>query len=600
MSKEIRMGNFGCDNVVWDLSDLFKSEQDEAITLVTNDVLEKAASFEQTYKSRLHSLAATELKQAYEAYEMLLTPLYKLGQYASLRNAIDTQNETIKKLVSKIDDVESTVANHLVFFDLELSKFDASYMDTLVKDATLRNYAYSLFRSHQTAQYNLNEAEEKIINLKDVTGSQGYKKLYSELTASFSFTMELDGKKQVLTGPEMRNLRLHHDQAVRKEAMELFFDAYKQNEITITHIFNSILKDFNTERKLRGYKLPIHVRNISNDLSDQTIDLLHNVTTQSNKLVQRYYRLKKELLGLNEMTLSDIYAPFPNVNDVFSYSDAKKLVLDGFYEFDSEFGDIAKAMFDRNRIHAPVVKHKRGGAFCSGSTPDCYPYVMLNFLGKPRDVSTMAHELGHAIHDVLASKQTLTNYHPILPLAETASVFSEMLVTDILKKRLTDKQSKIVMLSEKLEDIFATSHRQNMFSEFEKASHLKVSDTLLSSQELCDIYNQHLKSMFGDSVAITAEYQWEWATIPHFLDYPFYVYAYNFGNLLVFALYQLYLEEGASFVPQLKTLLAAGSSASPLDITRSIGVDIESEAFWQKSIVYIEEMVNELETLVRS
>ena len=250
MSKEIRMGNFGCDNVVWDLSDLFKSEHDQAITLVINDVLEKAASFEKTYKSMLHSLSVTELKQAYEAYESLLTPLYKLGQYASLRNAIDTQDETIKKLVSQIDDVESTVANHLVFFDLELSKFDASYMDTLVKDATLRNYAYSLFRSHQTAQYNLNEAEEKIINLKDVTGSQGYKKLYSELTASFSFTMELDGKKQVLTGPEIRNLRLHHDQAVRKKAMELFFDAYKQNEITITHIFNSILKDFNTERSL--------------------------------------------------------------------------------------------------------------------------------------------------------------------------------------------------------------------------------------------------------------------------------------------------------------------------------------------------------------
>jgi len=225
---------------------------------------------------------------------------------------------------------------------------------------------------------------------------------------------------------------------------------------------------------------------------------------------------------------------------------------------------------------------------------------MLNYLGKPRDVSTMAHELGHAIHDVLASKQTLTNFHPILPLAETASVFSEMLVTDHLKKQLTDKQSKIVMLCEKCEDIFATSHRQNMFSMFEKQSHSSISDKLLSSDELCELYHEQLLSMFGDSVTITPEYHWEWASIPHFLDYPFYVYAYNFGNLLVFALYQMYLEEGQDFVPKLKTLLEAGSFQSPLDITRSIGIDIESADFWQKSIVYIQDMVDELEAVVRS
>ena len=594
------MASFGCEDIIWDLTDLFESEQDPRIQAVMDTVLNEAANFEKTYKSRLRSLSVEDLNQAFKQSEALLTPLYKLSQYAGLRNAIDTHDEAIKTLVAHIDDVESTVANHLVFFDLELSSFDKGYLDSLLQESVIKNYAYTLLRSHKTAQYNLNESEEKIINLKDVTGSQGYKKLYSELTASFSFRMELDGKDQVLTGPEIRNLRLHKDQSVRQKAMALFFDEYKKNEITITHIFNYILKDFNTERRLRGYQLPIHVRNISNDLSDHTIDILHDVTTQSNKLVQRYYRLKKELLHLNTMTLADIYAPFPNVDEHFSYSEAQNLVLDGFYEFDSEFGDIAKAMFDQNRIHAPVIKHKRGGAFCSGSTPDCYPYVMLNYLGKPRDVSTMAHELGHAIHDVLASKQTLTNYHPILPLAETASVFSEMLVTDVLKKRLTDKQSKIVMLSEKLEDIFATSHRQNMFSEFEKTSHLTVSDKLLSSQQLCSIYKDHLELMFGDSVNITSEYHWEWATIPHFLDYPFYVYAYNFGNLLVFALYQLYLEQGDAFVPDLKKLLAAGSFASPLDITQSIGIDIESEAFWQKSIVYIEDMLNELETVLRS
>jgi len=594
------MDNFGSGDVVWDLSDLFESENDPKIDTCIETVLSQAKNYEQTYKTKLRLLSPEKLAQAFQELEALLLPLYKLSQYCSLRTAIDTHADVLKKLEARVDDVESEVANYLVFFDLELGTFENEHVDFLIKNSELSNYTYSILRAHQTALYNLNESEEKMINLKDVTGAQGYKKLYAQLTASFSFDIELDGKIQTLTGSEMRNLRLHKDQSVRQKAMKMFFDEYKKNDIAMTHIFNYVVKDFNMERKLRGYKMPMDVRNISNDLSNQSIDILHHVTTESNKLVQRYYRLKKELLGLDSMTLADIYAPLPNVNETFMYDDAKNLVLESFSSFDSEFGNIAREMFDTHRIHAPVIKHKRGGAFCSGSTPDCYPYVMLNYLGKPRDVSTMAHELGHAIHDVLASKQTLTNFHPILPLAETASVFSEMLVTDHLKKQLTDKQSKIVMLCEKCEDIFATSHRQNMFSMFEKQSHFSISDKLLSSDELCELYHEQLLSMFGDSVTITPEYHWEWASIPHFLDYPFYVYAYNFGNLLVFALYQMYLEEGQDFVPKLKTLLEAGSFQSPLDITRSIGIDIESADFWQKSIIYIQDMVDELEAVVRS
>ena len=336
------MGSFGSENVIWDLSDLFDSVDDSRIQLVIDEVLKRSADFAKTYKTRLRSLSIAELYDAFKESEDLLIPLYKLSQYASLSNAIDTQDEAIKSLVARVDDVESDVANYLVFFDLELSQFDKDYLDTLLQDSVIKNYAYSILRSYQTAQYNLNESEEKMINVKDVTGSQGYKKLYSELTSSFSFKIELDGKEQVLTGPEIRNLRLHKDQAVRQKAMKLFFQAYQDNHITLTHIFNNLLKDFNTERKIRGYQSPIHVRNISNDLSEQAIDTLHRVTTRSNTLVQRYYRLKKELLGLDKMTLSDIYAPFPNLDETFSYSEAKQLVLDGFYEFDSEFGDMLK------------------------------------------------------------------------------------------------------------------------------------------------------------------------------------------------------------------------------------------------------------------
>jgi oligoendopeptidase F len=223
---------------------------------------------------------------------------------------------------------------------------------------------------------------------------------------------------------------------------------------------------------------------------------------------------------------------------------------------------------------------------------------MLNFLGKPRDIATMAHELGHAIHDMLCSKQTLINFHPILPLAETASVFAEMLITDHLLKTETDTRSKINILTDKLEDIFATSHRQNMFSQFEMATHKHIESDRLSSQDLCKIYKEELKKMFGDAVQYPEEYQWEWSSIPHIFESPFYVYAYNFGNLLVMAMYQQYLEEGKAFMPKYKEFLSYGSSQSPKDITATIGADINTSEFWQKSITYIESLLSELERLV--
>ncbi|RAP29920.1 peptidase M3 [Candidatus Marinamargulisbacteria bacterium SCGC AG-343-D04] len=589
-----------CKNVHWDLSDLYSSEKDPSIQKDLNKCTEKAKNFQKKYKNKLNSCTSKEITQAFKELETLFNPLYKVSQYASLRYSIETQNDTLKALCSHIDDIESEISNLTLFFSLELGKLSKEKVNALTKDPCLKNYHYNILREHQTAKYNLSEEEEKIINLKDVTGMNGYQNLYGELTASFSFEITIDGKKKTLTGPEIRNLRYHHDQKVRQNAMEIFFSTYKENKIVVTHLFNHIFKDYNTERKLRGYKHPMSIRNISNDLPDKAVDTLHDVTTKSNTLVQRYYKLKKKLLKLKKMTLADIYAPLPDHKKTFSYKESKSIVLDSFYAFDKEFGDIANMMFEENRIHAPVLKGKRGGAFCSGYTPDINPYVMLNFLGKPRDISTMSHELGHAIHDVLASKQSLFNYHPILPLAETASVFSEMITTDFLLKNITDKQTKIIMLCEKLEDTFATSHRQNMFSEFEKAIHAKSSEGLLSADDFCATYKTLLKQVFKDSVEITDEYQWEWATIPHFVDYPFYVHAYNFGNLLVFSLYQQYLEQGISFIPKLKECLAAGSSDNPQKIAKIVDADITDQKFWNKSIIYIEGMINELETLLSS
>lgn len=593
------MSKTGAESVKWKLNDLFLGLNDKALLKILESSEKNALEFSKKYKGKLAALSAKKLAEAYHELETLLTPIYKAAQYIHLEYAIDTADSQIKQMVSRIDEVESKVSNALVFFDLEVSAFSKEHISVLKKNSDLAPYHYEIEQQVKTAKHNLSEAEEKLGTLKNLTGSNAWKKLYSELTSSFEFEFKLDGKVQKMNGSQLRALRQHPNKKVRRDAMKLFYSRYEEHQLILGHIYYNIVKSYSIEKDLRGYKSAISIKNTHNDLPDAIIETLHNVTTKSNTLVQRYYKLKKKILKLPDLTLADIYAPLPKSDRKFSYTEAKELVLEGFKAFDDEFYTIAKHMFDNQRVHAPVQPKKRGGAFCSGSTPDVYPYVMLNFLGQPRDVATIAHELGHAIHDVLASKQTLFSYHPILPLAETASVFAEMIITDKLLKSESSKSAKISLLTDKLEDIFATSHRQNMFSNFEMACHQRLANEQIDAAELSKMYTKELKSMFGKSVTYTPEYQWEWATIPHIHESPFYVYAYNFGNLLVFALYQQYLTQGKSFIPKLKTLLASGSCKSPVDICKQAGIDIKKDTFWQQSIDYIESLIKELESLLK-
>ncbi|MEK9656844.1 MAG: M3 family oligoendopeptidase [bacterium] len=589
----------GAEEIIWDLSDLFLSETDPQIDLVFKQIQKDAQSFSTQYKDKVATLDALALKTAYEQYERIKKPLYKLCQYASLRTAIDSADDTLKAFDSKVDTFASEMSNVMLFFGLELSALSKDTQQALLDDPVLEDLRYALQRSFYLGQYDLSEKEEQLINIKDLTGADAMEKLYEQFTSDFSFDIEIKGEMKTLNGSQLRALRQDPDPDVRKRAMELFFSRYKSHGLVFSHLYNHLLKDHHLEGSLRGYKTPLAQRAEAQDLSESLINTLESVTTSSYHLVQRYYRLKSTLLNM-PLTLSDIYAPLPQAMSQYSYEESKKIVLDSFEAFDQDFYQGAKLMFDQNRIHAPVLSAKRGGAFCSSSVPEVNPYVMLNFLGRARDVSTMAHELGHAIHDILASKQPLTYYHPILPLAETASVFSEMLVTDRLKKQETDPLAKCNLLCNQLEDCFATSHRQNMFYRFERYAHGEMAKGLLSSEQLCTAYKNELALMFGDTVAVPESYHWEWATIPHIFVSPFYVYAYNFGNLLVMALYQLWLERGDTFTSQIKAILAAGSSASPLEIARLAEVDLSQASFWKKSLAYIEHVLDDLEALIQA
>jgi oligoendopeptidase F len=588
----------GAENVRWNLNELFAGVNDPQIDVVLKESQTQAEAFVEAYRGKLGGLTPEGLAEAYNTLESISGPLYRLGQYIHLLYAVDTADDQIKSTLAKIEQSSSTTSNLLVFFGLELGNLSDEQFAKFDGAEALADFAYKIAKLRRNARYNLSEKEEQIINLKDLNGSSAHQKLYNELVASFSFEFELDGEVQTLNGDQLRALRQHPDADVRQRAMKLFFSRYEENALIINHLYNALVKDHGIEVDLRGYESPISTMNSHNDLSDQAIQALNDVTTESYSLVNRYYKLKAKMLGVKEMTLADIYAPLPQASKVYPFEEAKKLVLDGFKSFDDDFHAKAKAMFDENRIDAPVEPTKRGGAFCSSSTPDLKPYVLLNYTGKVRDVSTMAHELGHAIHAMFSSEQKLMNYHPILPLAETASIFSEMVLTDSLLKKEEDVEVKKSMLTGKLEDIFASSHRQNMFSSFELASHAAINDRLQSPKELCELYTVEIQKMFGDSVTFTAEYAWEWSSIPHIFNVPFYVYAYNFGNLLVLALYQQYLEEGESFKPKYKKFLSLGSSASPADITAVVGADINDPDFWRKSLKYIESLIDQLEELV--
>ncbi|MFC1617189.1 M3 family oligoendopeptidase [Candidatus Margulisiibacteriota bacterium] len=588
----------GAEKIRWGLNELFSGLDDPKIEAVFITAREKADSFSKKYKGKIVDLAPLELKAALEKKAGLLAPIYQLSQYVSLNYAINSTDEKVKALVDKIDTFESEIANKILFFALELGALPLDIYKKFENAPELKDYAYPIYMAKKTAKYHLSEKEEKVVNLKNLSGTIALKKLYQELTTSFEFEFEVEAELKRMNGSELRAMRYHQDPKIRRRAMKIFFDKYAEHELTITHLFNAILKDHNTEREMRKYISPISIMNVHNDLKNNIVETLHLVTNESYHLVHRYYQLKAKILGLRDMTLADIYAPMPESKSKYTWDESKKIVLKGFQDFDDEFYTLAKLMFTKKRIDAPVLKNKRGGAFCSSSTPDLDPYVMLNFLGQERDVATMAHELGHAIHSMLSKGQNLYNFHSILPLAETASVFGEMLITDLLLKKEKDKNNKIAILTSKLEDIFATSHRQNMFSTFEQAAHKLVEERRASAKELNEIYFQGLKKMFGNSIKYTDEYKWEWASIPHMFEVPFYVYAYNFGNLLVMALYEMYQEEGKSFIPKFKKMLAAGSSASPKDITAITGADISNPDFWRKSLKYIEGKIDELEGLL--
>ncbi len=366
----------------------------------------------------------------------------------------------------------------------------------------------------------------------------------------------------------------------------------------INFIYNTLLSEKQTKDRLRGFDTPEASRHLGNEVDPAVVEAMVETCVENYGVVSEYYDLKRRLLGVDELTHYDRYAPITGDTSDVPFDEAKGLVLDSFDGFAGELRDAAEPFFTKRWIDAALAEHKQGGAYCAGVTPGLHPYVFMNYMGKPRDVMTLAHELGHGVHDVLAGKQSLLNYHPVLPLAETASTFAEMLVFDKLRSTLDSPEERLALLCGKVEDTFATVFRQIAMYRFELRAHrLRREEGEQTVEDYSAAWQETQQEMYGDSLTLGEEHAAWWLYIPHIFRVPFYVYAYAFGELLVLSLYGQYKRTGEAFVPRYFDLLSAGGSEAPAELVTRMGFDIASRDFWQAGCDLIGDAVEEAKAL---
>jgi oligoendopeptidase F len=417
------------------------------------------------------------------------------------------------------------------------------------------------------------------------------------ITTRFVFHLEIDGETKTLTRDQLSAYAHHMSPDVRAASYRELWRVFGENSTVLGQIYTHRARDWRTEAvDLRRYAEPISFRNLANNLPDAVVDTLLSVCRQNAGVFQRYFKLKAQRVGMDKLRRYDIYAPFAASAKTYSFGQAIDMVLASLADFSPPLADHVRAVLDAQHLDAEPRRGKRTGAFCYGVLPGMPPWVLLNYSGLARDVATLAHELGHAIHSSLAAGHSVLTFSPSLPLAETASVFSEMLLTEKLLREESDPAVRQDILAHALDDMYVTVMRQAYFTLFERQAHRAIAEGR-SFEELCALYLENLREQFGDAVDVSDDFKIEWIAIPHIYNTPFYTYAYSFGQLLVLALYRQYQAEGKAFVPRYEKILSAGGSEAPAAILGQAGLDIVSPAFWQGGFDIIKEMISELENL---
>ena len=582
----------------WDLSELLPDPGEETLRHRIAEIDVMVEAFE-AQRPRLSSATTpADLLDLLARYEALLDRMDRLGGYASLWFSSDTQSTEAVSFRNRIHQVLTRLHNRFLFFTLWWKSLDDADAERLVPTAPEHeDYRRFLAELRRFRPHTLDETVEQVINTKDANGMDAIITLYSMLTNRMEFTMEVEGETRVLTEEEMRSQFFAPDADLRERTYQALFGRYGAESTVLAQIYASRVRDWHNENvDLRGFSSPIAVRNLNNDIADQAVATMLDVVRQNAPLFQDYFRLKGEWLGITPVRRYDVYAPLATSSATIPWADAVSSVLDTLRSFDARFADLAERVFRDNHIDSAIRKGKRSGAFCATILPELTPWVMVNYTGRVRDVATLAHELGHAVHSMLAGEHSLLTQHPPLPLAETASVFSEMLMTDRMLARTHDPMARRELLAAAVDDIYATVMRQTFFVRFELDAHAHImADRPMD--ELYDMYLANLREQFGPDMRIGDELRYEWLSIPHIFNTPFYCYAYSFGQLLVLALYRRYQHEGDAFKPGYLKLLSYGGSKSPAEALAEMDIDIEDAAFWQGGFEVVKDMIDELKSI---
>jgi oligoendopeptidase F len=579
----------------WSLASLYPSHDGPEIQSAFQDLETQTAEFEKKRPLLNPSISQKELLEVIQALESLYRIAYRLSGYAELWFSADTQNQSALGMVMRTEQLVSEIANRTLFFSLWWKDLPDETAKPLMEG--IGDYRYWLEEMRHFKPHTLSEPEEKIINTKNVTGVSAFSTLYDALTNRYVFKVEVDGEVKELTRGELMSLVRSPDPDLRARAYRELYRVYGDDAPILGLIYQTIVRDWrNEEVTLRKHKTPISARNLANDLPDEVIETLLETCRRNTGVFGRFFKLKARLLGMDKLRRYDIYAPVAKAEKPYAYEKAVAKVLESFSQFDPRFAQMAERVFADDHLDSEVRKGKRGGAFCSTINPGITPWVLLNYQGKADDVATMAHELGHAIHSMLAEHHSIFTQHANLPLAETASTFGEMMLVDQLLAEESDPSVRRDLLFRQVDDAYATIQRQAFFAMFEKQAHQMVVDGA-SVDEISEAYLENLRTQFGDAVDVAEEFKYEWVSIPHIYQVPFYVYAYAFGQLLVLALYKRFKAEGETFKPRYIRLLSAGGSEAPMKLLDEAGVDVRQAAFWQGGFDVLSEMVDKLEKL---
>ena len=579
----------------WSLDDLLPAIQGAEFDQILADLEAAVSELEASRDQLSPDIPAGGFLRLMGLVEKMATLSRRLGYYGGLWFTEDTQNQDALAYRGRIEKLQTDVQNRTLFFDLWWKGLEKEAAERLL--AASGDNAYYLESLRRFKPHTLSEPEEKVINLKDVNGVEALLTVYEMLTTAFTFKVEIDGETKELTRDALMVYARDPRPEVRAAAYQELFRVYGEQGTILGQIYQHVVRDWASEHlSLRKFGSPLAVRNLRNDIPDAAVDTLLEVCRQNTGLFQRYFRLKAGWLGLDKLRRYDIYAPLSTSDRTYAFEDAVGMVLDSLHDFAPVLADHARRIFADGHLDSEIRPRKTGGAFCSSPLPGLTPWVLVNYNGRVNDVATLAHELGHAVHALMAGEHSVLTFHSSLPLAETASVFAEMMLLERLLVGEDDPAVRRDILARSVDDAYATVMRQAYFVLFEREAHALIEEGQ-TTDALAERYLANLAEQFGDAVDLAGEFRWEWVSIPHIYQVPFYCYAYTFGQLLVLALYRQYQAEGESFIPKYLKILAYGGSRSPAHILSEAGLDMASADFWQGGFDVIAGMIDELETL---